>query len=41
MFFIHPPVNEHLGCSQSLAVVSKAAISMGMQISFRCSVLNS
>ena len=34
IFLIHPRVNEHLGCSQVLAIVNSAAMSTGMHVIF-------
>ena len=33
-FFIHPPVDEHLGCIHVLTIVNMAAINTGVHVSF-------
>ena len=33
-FFICSPTDEHLGCLPVLAMVNKAAVSMGVRLSF-------
>ena len=39
--FIHSPVDGHLGCSHSLAIVSHAAVNIGVHVSFCIIVLSS
>ena len=34
IFFIHPSVDGHLGCFRVLAIVSSAAVSIGVHVSF-------
>ena len=39
MFFIHSSVNGHLGYFCVLAIVNRAAVDIGVQVSFRISFI--
>ena len=38
IFFIHSSVDRHLGCFHVLAIVSGAAMNIGVRVSFRIQV---
>ena len=40
IFFIHSPVDEHLGCFQALAIVNSAAMKIGVHVSFSIMILS-
>ena len=38
IFFIHSPVDRHLGCFHVLAILNSAAINIGVHVSFQIRV---
>ena len=40
IFFTHLSVNGHLGCFQVLAIVSSAAVNIGVHVSFQITVFS-